>query len=51
VRTIYHADDDILGIRVSAQPIVREDAQNWNTCISYAVDGSVVEIVILEASE
>ncbi len=41
--------DDILVIRLSDQPIVREVSQNWNTHISYAEDGSAVEVVLLEA--
>ena len=49
MRTTYDKDDDILTMRVSDKPIVREVSQDWNTCISYAADGSVVEVVILEA--
>jgi len=41
----------VLIMRVSDKPIVREVSQDWNTCISYAADGSVVEMVILEASQ
>jgi len=36
-------------IRLSDKPIVREVSQNWNTHISYAEDGSAVELVLLEA--
>ncbi|HRO88442.1 MAG TPA: DUF2283 domain-containing protein [Chiayiivirga sp.] len=49
MRTTYDEADDILTIRFSDKPIVREVSQDWNTCISYAADGSVVEVVILEA--
>ena len=42
-------EDDILVIRLSDKPIAREVSQNWNTHISYAEDGSVVEVVLLEA--
>jgi hypothetical protein len=34
---------------LSDKPIVREVSQNWNTHISYADDGSTVEVVLLEA--
>ena len=44
-------DDDTLVIRLSNKPIVREVSQDWNTQVSYAADGSVVETVILEAAK
>ena len=47
--TTYFDEDDILVIRLSDKPIVREVSQNWNTHISYAEDGSAVEVVMLEA--
>ena len=47
--TTYCDEDDILVIRLSDKPIVREVSQNWNTHISYAEDGSAVEVVMLEA--
>jgi len=47
----YYAEDDIFVLRMSDKPIVREVSQDWNTCISYAGDGSVVEMVILEAAK
>jgi len=50
MRTFYDADDDILTLRLSDAPVVREVSPDWNTCISYAADGSVVEMVILDAS-
>lgn len=46
--TTYFDEDDILVIRLSDKPIVREVSQNWNTHISYAEDGSAVEVVMLE---
>jgi hypothetical protein len=49
MRTTYFDEDDILVIRLSDKPIVREVSQNWNTHISYAEDDSAVEIVLLEA--
>ena len=49
MHTTYFDEDDILVIRLSDKPIVREVSQNWNTHISYADDGSTVEVVLLEA--
>ena len=49
MHTTYFDEDDILVIRLSDKPIVREVSQSWNTHISYAEDGSVVEVVMLEA--
>lgn len=51
MKTIYHPDDDILEIRISDKPVSREVSHGWNLNISYAEDGSVVEIVLLEAQE
>jgi hypothetical protein len=51
MRTTYFETDDILVIRVCDKLIAREASQDWNTTISYAADGSVVEIVVLEASK
>jgi hypothetical protein len=36
-------------IRPSDKPITREAFQDWNPQISFAEDGSTVEIVLLEA--
>lgn len=49
MHTTYFDEDDILVIRLSDKPITREISQNWNTHISYAEDGSAVEVVLLEA--
>lgn len=49
MRTTYDEADDILVVRVSDKPIVREVSQDWNTHVSYAADGSIVEVVILDA--
>ena len=51
MKSIYVESDDILQIRVSDKPIVREVSQDWNTNISYAEDGSIVEIVLLDAKK
>ena len=50
MKIIYYDDDDTLVIRLSDKPIVREVSQDWNSHVSYAADGTVVETVILEAS-
>ena len=49
MKTIYYEADDTLVIRISGKPIVREVSQDWNTHVSYAADGTLVETVILEA--
>lgn len=49
MKTTYFDDDDTLVIRLSDKPIVREVSQDWNTHISYAEDGTAVELVVLEA--
>ena len=49
MRTTYYDDDDILVIHLSDKAVVREVSQDWNTHISYAEDGSAVEIVLLDA--
>lgn len=51
MKSIYFEDDDILQIRVSDKPIVRETSQDWHTNISYAEDGTIVEIVLLDAKK
>jgi len=49
MRATYYDGDDILVVRVSDKPIHREVSQNWCTHISYAEDGTAVEIVVLDA--
>lgn len=51
VKSIYFENDDILQISVSKMQIVREVSQGWHTNISYAEDGSIVEIVLLDATK
>ena len=51
MKSIYFENDDILQIRVSDKPITREVSQDWHTNISYAEDGSIVEIVLLDAKK
>lgn len=49
MRTTYDDNDDILVLHMEDKPIVREVSQDWNTHISYAADGTVVEVVVLDA--
>lgn len=49
MKSIYFEDDDILQISLSDKPIVREVTQGWNINIGYAEDGTIVEIVFLDA--
>ena len=49
MQVTYFENDDILQIRVSDKPIIREVSQDWHTNISYAEDGTIVEIVLLDA--
>ena len=48
---VYYEQDDILEVRLSDKAVVRDVSQGWNTTISYAEDGSVVEIVFLDAKK
>ncbi|MCK9389887.1 MAG: DUF2283 domain-containing protein [Sulfuritalea sp.] len=49
MHTTYFDEDDTLVLHLSDKPIVREVSQDWNTHISYAADGTTVEIVLLDA--
>jgi hypothetical protein len=40
-----------LEIHINDKPVTREGSHGWNVNISYAEDGSVVEIVLLEAKD
>lgn len=51
MKSTYFENDDILQICVSDKPIVREASQGWHTHISYAEDGSIVQIVLLDAKK
>ena len=37
-------------MHLSDKPSTREVSQDWNTHISYAEDGTVVEIVVIDAA-
>ena len=49
MKTTYYDQDDILVIHLSDKPIAREVSQDWNTHVSYAADGTAVEVVVLNA--
>ena len=49
MKSLYFESDDILQIRLSDKAIAREVSQDWHTNISYAEDGTIVEIVLLGA--
>lgn len=51
VKCLYLENEDILQIRLSYKIIVREASPDWHTNISYAEDGSIVKIVILDAKK
>ncbi len=49
MNTTYHLADDILTLRLSDKPIAREISQDWNVHLALAADGTVVELVVLDA--
>ena len=49
MKITYFDEEDTLVLHLSDKPIAKEVSQDWNTHISYAADGTAVEIVILEA--
>ncbi|PFG52083.1 uncharacterized protein DUF2283 [Marinobacter sp. LV10R520-4] len=49
MHTIYDEADDILTVHLSDKQIVKEISQDWSTHLSYAADGSIVEVVVLDA--
>ena len=51
VKSICFENDGILQICVSDKQIAREVSQGWHTNISYAGDGSIVEVVLLDAKK
>ena len=51
MQNIYFENDDILQIRILEKPVVREISQGLNTNVSYAEDGSLIEIVLLNAKK
>jgi uncharacterized protein YuzE len=51
MRTTYDEADDTLVLHLSDKAVAKEASQDWKTHVSYAEDGTIVEIVILEASK
>ena len=49
MKTTYYPQDDILEIVLSDKLVARAVSQDWNVNVGYAEDGSVVELVILDA--
>ena len=49
MKTTYYPEDDILKLTFNDHKIVREISQDWNINVSFAEDGSIVEMVILDA--
>ena len=49
LKTTYYPQDDILEIRFSNKDITSEVSQDWNVNVSYADDGTIVELVVLDA--
>ena len=50
VKCSYLQSEDTLHIRLTDKPVMRETSPNWHTNISYAEDGSIVELVLLDFS-
>lgn len=51
MKTVYYPEDDILVMRLSEEPSVKDVSHGWNVNISYTASGTLSEIVILEAKE
>ncbi|HYN55310.1 MAG TPA: DUF2283 domain-containing protein [Methylotenera sp.] len=49
MKTLYYPEDDILELIFNNKEITRETSQDWNVNVSYAADGSIVQMVILDA--
>ena len=50
VKCSYLESEGTLHIRLTDKPVTRETSPNWHTNISYADDGSIVEVVLLDFS-
>ena len=48
VKCSYLENEGTLYIRLTDKPVTRETSPNWHTNISYAEDGSIVEVVLLD---
>ena len=51
MKSIYSENNDILQIHVSEEQSVREVSRDWHSNISNAEDGSIVQIVLLDAKK
>lgn len=47
MKTTYYQEDDILVVRLSENPIVKEKSLDWNTHVAFDDAGNVVELVIV----
>ncbi len=50
MKSTYFELGDVLQIRIGEKPVAREVSQNQDVHISYAEDGTVVEVVLLNAA-
>ena len=50
VKCSYLENEGTLHIRLTDKPVMRETSSNWYSNISYAEDGSIVEVVLLDFS-
>ena len=48
VKCSYLENEGTLHIRLTDKSVTRETSPNWHTNISYAEDGSIVEVVLLD---
>ena len=46
----YFENEGTLHIHLTDKPVTRETSPNWHTNISYAEDGSIVEVELLDFS-
>lgn len=49
MKAIYFDNNDTLFLRLSDKPIIKDVSQDWHTQVSYADDGSAVEVLIRNA--
>ena len=49
MKTVYYPEDDILALKLSDKEVTREVSQDWNLHLSFAADGTLVELVVLDA--
>ena len=50
VKCSYLENEGTLHIRLTDKPVMLETSPNWHTNISYAEDGSIVEVLLLDFS-